>query len=168
MKRLAQGAALLAIAVATVAALRWTVVLPLVCEGRATRAIQMLNADEDSEAAARQAESSLRACECLERTDFKIGFARGNALHTLGDNDGAIREFRVALAVDRRPELYLALGLAQLDALDGAGAIDSFVAAGTFAPARLDEIPYNDVRSETKRRIRETHGQKWVHDAPTF
>jgi tetratricopeptide (TPR) repeat protein len=158
---------LLALATATIASLRWAVDLPLVCEENATRAIGLLNAAENGSdaarrAAARLAEGDLQQCECLERTDFKIPFARGIAYRYRGDTQSAIREFRHALSVDRRPEIYLALGLTQLDVIDRPGAIESFVAAGSFAPARLDEIPYADVRQEAKQRVRAAHGADWV------
>lgn len=167
MTRLLRVTALLALAAATIALLRWTVYLPLVCEENATRSIAILDAaaygtDAAREAAARRAESYLRGCECLEGTDFNIAYARGYAYRYRGDPQSAIREFRRALSVDRRPEIYLALGLAQLDAFDRPGAMESFVAAGAFAPDRLDEIPYKDVRREAQRRIRAVYGEHWV------
>jgi len=167
MMRLLKVIALLALAAVTLAALRWAVYLPLVCEGNATRSIELLNAAEDGSdgtrrEAARRAEANLEPCECLERTDFKIAFARGIAYRYRGDTQSAIREFRRALTVDRRPEIYLALGLTQLDAMDRPSAIESFVAAGSFAPAPLDEIPYKDVRREAKQRIRAAYGDQWV------
>ena len=167
MKNLLKVIALLALAAATIVSLRWTVDLPLVCEKNATRAIGLLNAAENGSdaarrAAARRAEDDLQQCECLERTDFKIAFARGLAYRYRGDTQGAIREFRTALTVDRRPEIYLALGLTQLDAIDRAGAIESFIAVGSFAPARLEEIPYADVRQEAKQRVRAAYGAEWV------
>lgn len=167
MTRLLKVMALLALGVATIASLRWAVYLPLVCEGNATRSIEALNAAEvGSDGARREAgrrvESYLQGCECLESTDYKIAYARGIAYRYRGDTQGAIREFRRALAADRRPEIYLALGLTQLDAIDRPAAIESFVAAGSFAPARLDEIPYKDIRREAKRRIRAVYGEQWV------
>jgi tetratricopeptide (TPR) repeat protein len=167
MTRLLKAAALLAIGAATIASLRWTVYLPLVCEANSTLAIEILDAAEGASdaarlAAARRAESYLQGCDCLERTDFKIAYAHGIAYRYRGDMQDAIRAFRRALAVDRRPEIYLALGLTQLDAIDQPGAIESFVVAGSFAPARLDEIPYGDIRREAKRRIRAMYGEEWV------
>ncbi|HEY8180759.1 MAG TPA: hypothetical protein VII32_00860 [Thermoanaerobaculia bacterium] len=131
------------------------------------RSIGLFNAAEDGSdaarhAAARRAETDLQQCECLEHTDFKIAFSRGIANRYRGDTQGAIREFRRALTVDRRPEIYLALGLTQLDEMDRQAAIESFVAAGSFAPARLDEIPYADIRREAKQRVRAIYGERWV------
>jgi tetratricopeptide (TPR) repeat protein len=167
MTRLLKVAALVALGAATIASLRWAVYLPLICEGNATRAIDVLDAaqyDSDAarRAAARRAESYLQGCECLERTDFKIAYAHGIAYRYRGDTQDAIRAFRRALAIDRRPEIYLALGFTQLDAIDRPAAIESFVAAGAFAPTRLNDIPYSDVRREAKRRIRAMYGEEWV------
>jgi tetratricopeptide (TPR) repeat protein len=167
MTRLLKAAALLALVAATIGALRWTVYLPLACEVSSTRAIDVLDAAVDGSdavklAAARRAESDLQGCDCFERTDFKIAYAHGIAYRYQGDTQDAIRAFRRALAADRRPEIYLALGLTQLDAIDRPAAIQSFVAAGTFAPSRLDEIPYNDIRLEVKQRVRAVYGDEWV------
>jgi tetratricopeptide (TPR) repeat protein len=167
MTHLFKAVVLLAIGAATIASLRWTVYLPLVCEANSTLAIEVLDAaevgsDAARHAAARRAESYLQGCDCFERTDFKIAYARGIAYRYRGDMQAAITAFRRALAVDRRPEIYLALGLTQLDAMDRPGAIESFVAAGSFAPARLAEIPYGDIRSEAERRIRAMYGEHWV------
>jgi hypothetical protein len=155
-----QGAALLLLVVATAVSLRYAVYLPLVCEARVTYALRALtNAAERPApvqvAAARAAQSSLSMCDCLAGSDFKFMYVHGTALRYLGDPAGAIDAYHHALAVHRRPEIYLALGLAQLEALDRPAAIDSFVAAGAFAPALLERIPYDDVRGEVEQRIRE-------------
>lgn len=159
--------ALVAIGAATVATLRWTVDLPLACEVNSTRAIDELDAAIDGSeaaklAAARRADAYLHGCECYERTDFKIAYARGLAYRYQNATRDAIPAFRRALAADRRPEIYIALGLTQLDAMDRPAAIESFVAAGSFAPARLAEIPYKDVREEAQRRVRAIYGEQWV------
>jgi tetratricopeptide (TPR) repeat protein len=167
MTRVLKMTALLALGAATIASLRWAVYLPLACEGKATRAIEELDArevgsDASRRAAARAAESHLQSCECLQGTDFKIAYAHGIAYRYRGDTQEAIRAFRRALDIDRRPEIYIALGLAQLDAIDRPAAIESFVAAGTFAPTRLNDIPYSDIRREATQRIRAVYGEDWV------
>ncbi len=152
--------------VAVAVSLRYAVWLPLVCEVRVTHALRALNDAADRTAslqigAARSAQSSLSACECLAGSDFKLMYVRGTALRYLGDPAGAIAAYHRALAVDRRPEIYLSLGFAQLEALDRPAAIESFAAAGAFSPARLEAIPYDDVRTEVEERIRETYGADW-------
>jgi hypothetical protein len=152
--------------VATAVSLRYAVYLPLVCEARVTHALQKLNDAADRTvavqlAAARSAESALSGCECLAGTDFKFMYVHGTALRYLGDPTRAADAYRRALTIDRRPEIYLALGFAELEALDRPGAIDSFAMAGAFAPAQLERIPYDDVRSEVEARIQATYGAGW-------
>ena len=166
MRRVLQSAALLLLVLAVAVSLRYAVWLPLVCEARVTHALRTLNDAADRPtavqlSAARSAQSSLSMCDCLAGSDFKLMYVRGTALRYLGDPAGAIDAYHRALAVDRRPEIYLALGLAQLDALDRPAAIESFAAAGAFAPARLEGIPYEDVRKEVEERIRATYGADW-------
>jgi tetratricopeptide (TPR) repeat protein len=151
------AAALLAVVCAAVLALRWYVYLPVVCEARVTRALQALNdAAELSTAmqlaAARSAEAALSGCDCVAGTDFKYTYVHGTALRSLGDPAHAITSYRRALTIARRPEIYLALGFAQLEALDRPGAIDSFARAAAFSPAQLERIPYDDVRAEVAAR----------------
>jgi len=149
---------LLLLAAAAAVSLRYATYLPVVCEARVTHALRALTDAADGSAAvqvaaARAAQSSLSACDCLAGSDFKLMYVRGTALRYLGDPAGAIDAYHRALAVHRRPELYLALGLAQLEALDRSAAIDSFAAAGAFDPAQLERIPYDDVRAEVEQRI---------------
>lgn len=166
MRRALQAVALVVLLVATVVSLRYAVYLPIVCEARVTRALQQLNDAADRSvaaqlAAARFAESSLSGCECVAGSDFKFMYVRGTAFRYLGDPTRAVDAYRRALTIDRRPELYLALGFAQLEALDRPAAIDSFAAAGAFAPAQLERILYDDVRSEVEARIQATYGAEW-------
>ena len=73
-----------------------------------------------------------------------------------------VESYQRALRVDRRPEIYIDLGLAQLDLLDRRAAIESFATAGSFAPVQLERIPYPDVRAEAERRIRAIYGEEWL------
>lgn len=166
MRRALRIAGIVAIATAVIAALHYGVSLPLRCEARVTRAFAALDGAADGSDAAQHraavvADAELRACRCLERHDFKLAYARGTILQYRGDAGGAIVWYRRALLLDRRPEVFMDLGRAQLDAFDRAGAIESFATAGSFAPAVLARIPYDDVRAEAERRIRAQHG----HDA---
>jgi tetratricopeptide (TPR) repeat protein len=166
MRRVLQSAALLLIVLAVAVSLRYAVWLPLACEARVTHALRALNDAADSRAAvqmaaARSAQSSLSACDCLAGSDFKLMYVRGTAFRYLDDPAAAIDAYHRALAVDRRPEIYLALGFAQLEALDRPAALDSFAAAGAFSPARLEAIHYEDVRREVEARIRTEYGAEW-------
>jgi tetratricopeptide (TPR) repeat protein len=167
MKRVAQVAGFAALTIATVVSLRYAVYLPFVCEARVTRALDAIDAAAERGETARRTASQfalslVRGCGCIERLDFKLAYVRGTADRDRGDAPAAIDAYQRALSLDRRPEIYIDLGRAQLDAIDRAGAIDSFVAAGAFAPKLLDRIPYSDVRSEAERRIRERYGANWI------
>ena len=167
MIRMLRIVALLVLAAATLAALRYAVLLPLLCEARVTRALDALDAAADrndvvQHAASRFVSSSLHGCGCAEPFDFKLTYAHGSAARYRGDAREAVRLYERALLLDRRPEIYLDLGMAQLDALDRDSAIASFVAAVAFDPARLERIPYRDVRNETAERIRARFGASWL------
>ncbi|HYM61680.1 MAG TPA: hypothetical protein VEZ11_12405 [Thermoanaerobaculia bacterium] len=101
--------------------------------------------------------ANLRPCECLTPSDTRILATRGAAFAVAGDARSAIADYRAALATERRPEVYLELGLAQLDAFDRAGAIDSLTRACAFDPSRLSDIPYEEIRNEVKRRFVAVH-----------
>jgi tetratricopeptide (TPR) repeat protein len=167
MTRALQLVALILIGAATIVLIHYTVWLPLACEANVTRAFDALDSVADrndiaKRAASQHAESVLRGCECLERQDVKLAYARGTILRYRGEPARAIDAYRLALSIDRRPEIYLDLGYAQLDAMDQPGAIQSFATAGAFAPAMLDRIPYADARAAAERSIRATYGTKWL------
>jgi tetratricopeptide (TPR) repeat protein len=165
MIRIARGLALMAIAAAAVAALRYAVYLPLVCESAVSRADFTANAassDAEKLAWARATIGLLQRCRCLDGDNFRLPYTLGNAYSDNGEPKKAVVAYQRALSINRRPEIYVALGLAQLDALDQPGAIDSFVAAGVFDPSHVAEIPYDAVRAEVERRIRSRYGADWV------
>jgi tetratricopeptide (TPR) repeat protein len=156
---------LVAIAVATIAALHDAVYLPLVCEALESRAAftaDTLRDDAAKLAWSRETIDSLLRCERFASGNSRIAYVLGNAYRDHGEPEKAIASYRRALSVDRRPEIYFALGMAQLEALHHDDAIDSFVQAGVFAPAQLAEIPYDTVRAEAERRIRSSYGNDWI------
>jgi tetratricopeptide (TPR) repeat protein len=165
--RIVQLLALIAITAAAIVLIHYGVLLPLSCEANVTRAFDALDnvADRNDvakRAAVNHAESLLRGCECLERTDVKLAYARGTIYRYRAEPARAIEAYRRALTLDRRPEIYIDLGLAQLDAMDEPGAVESFAAAGAFAPVLLERIPYRDVRAQTEQRIRAMYGNQWL------
>ncbi len=147
MIRAARIAGLLLLGAITAYALeRWTL-HPLRCSRAATRgAFALQNAPPDYRQlrVADRVRADLRDCNCNAR-DLHTR-ARASAL--LGDHHAAIADFQRALALDRRPETYFALGLSQLETLDRRGAIESLTRACAFDPARLNDIPHADVREE--------------------
>jgi len=148
-----RAAALLLVLAAAYALDRWTL-RPLGCARAAGRGARALEASSRRAAAVRE---SLRDCEGAEAF-----FIRAGASRLMGDSRSAIADYRRALELDRRPETYFGLGLAELDALDRPAAIDDLARACAFDPALLADIPYDDVRRETERRVRAAYGDAWL------
>jgi tetratricopeptide (TPR) repeat protein len=164
----ARAAALLVLIAATAYALQRFVAKPMRCVYAATIGAARLDARGDRRDSATlllagRVRTALRDCDCISPPDARVFLTRGGAAEILGDPRAAIADYRRALAIDHRPELYFNLGLAQLDALDREGAIDSLVTACAFDPARLAEIPYDEIRDETRRRIVARYGADWLN-----
>jgi tetratricopeptide (TPR) repeat protein len=142
---------------------RWAVA-PLSCARAAWHGTRALGAVEQRQANARavadEVRVSLQGCDCGTRTDVVLTLA--DAAETSGDARAAITFYRRALDLDRRPETWFALGMAASDAMDRNAAIDSFTRAGTFDPARVKSIPYEEMRNETARRITSRYGADWL------
>ena len=167
MKRVGRSLVLLLLAWGALMALRAAVYLPMVCERRVTGALSVLGDSADGDAIARHiaaesAHAMLAGCGSFECGDFQLAYARGLADAFAGDPFGAIAAYRSALSIDRRPEIYIDLGRAQLDAHDRRAAMKSFATAGTFSPAILERIPDDSLRQEVVREINETHGGNWI------
>ncbi len=141
--------------------------LPLRCVHAASLGAAALNAAEQRNEylmhrLAGRVRSDLDGCDCVFRADVRIPFALGDAAVAAGDARSAVREYQQALLLDRRPEIYLNLGLAQLEALDRPAAVDNLARACAFNPALLSEIPYEEIRQETRQRLRVTYGEDWI------
>ena len=52
--------------------------------------------------------------------------------------------------------------MTELHALQRAAAVDNLTRACAFDPARLADIPYQDVRDEVGQRIRAVYGDDWL------
>jgi tetratricopeptide (TPR) repeat protein len=100
--------------------------------------------------AARKTLHALRHCTC---TPHEL-HTRAAASEVLGDYAAAIADYQRSLTLDRRPETYFSLGMAQLETRDRASAIANLTRACAFDPARLAQIPYDDVRAEVAAALR--------------
>jgi tetratricopeptide (TPR) repeat protein len=77
-------------------------------------------------------------------------------------HDLAIEWYQRALTVDRRPEVYLGLGIEQWKAGHRAEAIDTLTLACAFAPSMLDSIEDGVARQEVMKRITQQYGPAWL------
>lgn len=167
----ARVAALLILATSTGYALYLAVLLPLRCGHAASLSASAFDAAGQrtgylTRRATAQLRTDLKGCECAYPPDARVFVALGGASLAAGDARSAIAAYQRALTIDRRPEIYFNLGLAQLDALDRSAAIDNLVRACAFDPARLAEIPYEEIRLETERRLRAMYGPSWIPSTP--
>jgi tetratricopeptide (TPR) repeat protein len=151
------AAALVVFAAAVVAIERWSVE-PLLCARAASRARIALEDGAD----VRPILVALANCETTTHSRARVLATRADAFRAAGNPQRAIFDYALSLESDRRPEVYLALGFAQLEAYDREGALQTLERACAYDPARLARIPYDDVRAEVARRVTAHYGAAWL------
>lgn len=104
--------------------------------------------------AARANVASMRQCIRVCPTDVNPYMLAAANLELLGRVDEAAEMYQAALPYHRRPELYLNLGIAQLQLGDRANAVDNLVRARVFNQWVDAEVP-PIVREEVRRRSSE-------------
>lgn len=154
------AAVVLLTAGAALAIARW-VIHPLRCSRAASFGAAALEVN-DTPAAARGIRAELASCTCVTPPDVLIPVALGAAAKAEGDPPVAIAEYQHALEIDRRPEIYFQLGLAQLEAGDRPAALESLVRACAFDPARLTDIYDAEIRREATQVIQRGYGSGWT------
>lgn len=89
---------------------------------------------------------------CRARTHLYMLEAENQNL--LGRKEEAIATLRQALLVDQRPEIHFAIGslLVELGRMDEA--VDHFVTAGRFSPARVEHITSPEAKRRVEERLR--------------
>jgi hypothetical protein len=162
----ARAVALLLLIAATGYALgRWAV-KPLRCTYAASTGVAVIDAsppgDPNAKRVALTTRSALKQCDCVTPPDAIIAIARAAAASANGEPGAAISQYRQALLIDRRPELYFQLSLLQHEVLDHEGSVDSMVRACAFDPATINGIPFADLRQQTEQRLREKYGADWI------
>ncbi|MEA2338083.1 MAG: hypothetical protein QOE82_2090 [Thermoanaerobaculia bacterium] len=166
VKLIARGAALLLLVAATAYALQQWILKPLRCSFAASTGGAALERVDPANYASRRLTHDFRAelsdCECVSPPDVAIPMTRAAAAEVDGDRVAAIAEYQRALQIDRRPEIYSLLAMLQDESGNHAGAIDNLTLACAFDPKRISEIPYEDIRIETERRLRATYGPDWI------
>ena len=138
----------------------WTFsIVPYRCNLAKKRIIRLSAAalaETDATRAAKNAARNLALTqECRRRLPRDIDFiilAAANR-RILGDFEGAIGDYRTAVQVEERPELYFELGITQLEAGDRAGAVDSFTRAVLFRPQHIADVTDPEVRAAVVARV---------------
>jgi len=102
---------------------------------------------------ARNNAQRMQACvaSCPENVAAAMDLAA--CYRILGQHQKAIAAYNSALRVDRRPELYLNLGQAQIEAGDKREGLQNLITACLYNPALLDEI------GEQQPEVREAVGR---------
>jgi tetratricopeptide (TPR) repeat protein len=95
----------------------------------------------------------LRALEPHCRTDVRLYMLLGGNEALAGQPQNAVRNYELALTIDRRPEIYIALAeqLILLGRIDEA--VDNYVIAGRFSPAVLEIIPSEEIARRVRERL---------------
>jgi len=70
--------------------------------------------------------------------------------------------YQRALSIDRRPEIYLGLGIEQVRAQRRAEGIESLALSVAFAPTMLDSIDDPVLRNAVKNRVADKFGADWM------
>ena len=158
------AAALVIVVAAAWSLERWTF-MPLRCARAAWHGARAIEAAENQgdaavHRAARNVRANLSGCECT--ATHEVFFTLAGVSATLGEPRSAMAEYGRALEIDRRPETYFELGMTATDAFDARAAIENLTRACAFDPRRIADIRFQDIRSETTRRIRAAYGDDWI------
>ena len=111
--------------------------------------------------AARRALDRLRGCD-IHPWQIDPPLLTALSYRFLQRNNRAIEWYERALVIDRRPEIYLGLGLMQLKVGMREDGLRSLTLACAFAPDMLDGIDDGVAREEVKRRITAEYGPDWL------
>jgi tetratricopeptide (TPR) repeat protein len=150
-------AAIVAVIVVAVLAIHRLVWLPLRCDFEARdleeRTVDALSRTDGT--------TTILARETLERAgkaagrcgdDLHLYMIRGVNLRILRRSEEAETMFREALQIDERPEIYLQLGLAQVESGKNADAVESFRTAVEFQPILMEQVPVH-LRAAVGERV---------------
>jgi tetratricopeptide (TPR) repeat protein len=138
--------AIAAVIVLSALAIHRLVWVPLRCDIEA-RALEERTVDALSRT---DGTKMILARETLERAgkaseqcgeDLHLYMIRGASLRILRRSEEAEAMFREALRIDRRPEIYLQLGLAQVESGKDTEAVESFRTAVEFQPIIMEQVP---------------------------
>jgi tetratricopeptide (TPR) repeat protein len=103
--------------------------------------------------AARGSLAALQPCTFPTCRDVGSDMLIAAAYRLLGRNDEAIRAYRHALTLDRRPEIYANLAVVELAAGDRNAARADFMRASLFNPWMIRTIEDGVMRQEIRDRL---------------
>lgn len=89
-------------------------------------------------------------------TEVRVPMLIGENQELSGRAEAALRSYQAALAVEQRPEIYVAIALQQIQTGHVDEAIESYVTAARFAPRLVDNILSPEVRRRVVERLRVT------------
>ncbi len=141
--------------------------VPIHCSREVWRSEQALAAaaergDRSLEAnAANQALRRLQPCGESRPLDVNVPMLVALSYRFLLRHDLAVKAYEDALAIDRRPEIYLGLGSEQLQAGRREEAVNSLFQACSFDPRILDAIDDGQARLEVRKRLVAAYGESW-------
>jgi tetratricopeptide (TPR) repeat protein len=133
---------------------------PLICSHveRNTRLSSLHAIDTTPYRSALIARANLAALRhCQQRLKPDPGIAMIVALNErlVGRSEDAVATYRRAIQYDRRPELYLNLGVALLESNQRQAAIEPLTRAAVFSPSITADIPDGAMRALIEATVRE-------------
>lgn len=165
--RSARIAATIGILAAVGSCLYWLTYVPLECSRAIYRAEALLKVAEKlndpyrDALSARQSLEMLHACD-RETTNVSAPMLAALSNRILARHEQAVAAYAASLKIDRRPEIYLGLGLEQIAAGHRTAGIDSLVRSCSFDPKYLDAIDDGLAREEVRKRLTATYGADWL------
>jgi hypothetical protein len=157
-----RNALALAIAIAAVLALHQLVVVPWRCsvvEGAVSQSTPEERSDDPS-IRKRAEENIARISPCAGRcrTNVNLAVLGGQNLMVLGRREAAIALFEQALRYSQRPEIYMALAVAQAESGDREAALQNSIRAADFAGnAVLLDMPDGAIRYQAHEIVGARH-----------
>lgn len=118
---------------------------------RRTAAVEQSANEYERVLRARRNLEDLRAIPCT--TDVRVPMLIGNNEATLGDFEAALAAYHDALGIDRRPEIYAAIGEASIRLGRTDDAVNNYVEAARFTPYVLESIPSEEVLRRVRERL---------------
>ena len=155
-----------AIVMATLALYQCTYV-PIHCSREVWRSEQRLStlADRNDRfaqaSAANETLSRLSSCD-TRPLDVNVPMLIALSYRFLLRHEFAVRSYEQALTIDRRPEIYLGLGMEQLQAGSREAAVNTLFQACSFDPKLLDAIDDGQARVEVRKRLVAAYSESWL------